>query len=104
MLFRSQYTTKYTVTCTDANGNTVTSPLNVTFTIKHGNETKVINGETEYLDFDADKVVEIAVVVAFPNGTAANDNPYQGCSVKIDFTVDIVQANGVDANGDLILP
>jgi hypothetical protein len=42
------------------------------------------------------------VIVEFANNTAEHDNHYQGRSVDIQFVVEAVQENGVDANGDLI--
>ncbi len=42
------------------------------------------------------------VIVEFVNGTAQNDNKYQGTSVDVTFTVETVQQNGIDANGNKI--
>ncbi len=44
------------------------------------------------------------VVVEFENGTPGRDNPYQGKAVDVQFTVEAVQENGVDGQGNLILP
>ena len=44
------------------------------------------------------------VVVEFKNGTPDKDNPYQGKAVDVQFTVEAVQENGVDDQGNLILP
>lgn len=44
------------------------------------------------------------VIVEFVNGTPDYDNMYQGAGAQIQFVVETVQQNGVDTNGDLILP
>lgn len=48
------------------------------------------------------KVTVFNVIVEFVNGTAENDNDYQGTSVDVTFTVETVQQNGIDANGNKI--
>lgn len=54
-------------------------------------------------------VTAITVTITFPNGTADHDNDFQSTAVKtagaeLVFTVEAVQGNGVDANGELITP
>jgi len=75
--------------------------------------------ETPYVEVEATNgvggsITSITVVVVFPNGNPDNtldnagnvieygDNHYQNAEAKIAFTVEAVQGNGVDANGDLI--
>jgi predicted ribosomally synthesized peptide with SipW-like signal peptide len=50
------------------------------------------------------KTSEFVVVVEFENGTPDRDNPYQGKAVDVQFTVEAVQENGVDDQGNLIPP
>lgn len=47
---------------------------------------------------------QIVVLITFPNGTAEHDNQFQGKDAEISLVVEAVQANGVDANGNLITP
>ena len=62
-------------------------------------------------------ITSIKVIVEFPNGIANNvydtdgvtvlqygDNHYQEATTALTFTVEAVQANGVDAQGNLIQP
>ncbi|MBQ2255371.1 MAG: hypothetical protein II330_00760 [Clostridia bacterium] len=42
------------------------------------------------------------VIVEFENGKPEDDNKYQGAVANIQFIVETVQQNGVDANGNLI--
>lgn len=49
----------------------------------------------------AGNTIEFYVTVVFPNGTPAEQNKYQGGYANIQFTVEAVQANGVE-NGQLI--
>lgn len=48
-----------------------------------------------------DQEIEFYVTVVFPNGTPAEQNKYQGGYANVQFTVEAVQANGVE-NGQLI--
>lgn len=58
-----------------------------------------------WISVDAGVVIgSLEVIAAFPNGTPEHDNPYQEATAKIAFTLEAVQANGVDVNGNLILP
>ena len=64
---------------------------------------------------DGTEIIEITVVVKFPNGEPEDiiddadgslikrgDNYYQQAQAKIAFTIEAAQANGVDANKNLI--
>ena len=53
---------------------------------------------------EAEEITQITVIVTFPNGTAEHDNPFKGAATRIKFALEAVQANGIDANGELILP
>jgi predicted ribosomally synthesized peptide with SipW-like signal peptide len=53
---------------------------------------------------EAGAITDIVVTIEFPNGTEAHDNEFKKAGAAITFTVEAVQGNGVDANGDLILP
>lgn len=66
---------------------------------------------------EGNEITSINVIVEFPNGNPDNtyeadgvtvseygDNHYQEANTTLTFTVEAVQANGVDANGELILP
>lgn len=75
------------ITVTDANGNA--------FTNTDANAYYDVLGEPG-------KVTVFNVIVEFVNGTAKNDNDYQGTSVDVTFTVETVQQNGIDANGNKI--
>ena len=48
------------------------------------------------------EILTITVTVSFPNGTPEHDNAYQNGKASLTFAVEAVQANGVDANGNLI--
>ena len=47
-------------------------------------------------------ITDIEVIVMFPNGQPADDNQFQGANTSFTFTVEAVQANGVDGTGNLI--
>lgn len=47
-------------------------------------------------------VMTVTVVVEFPNGTPAHDNAFKAAQAAVTFTVEAVQMDGVDANGELI--
>lgn len=66
-------------------------------------DAKEFTSEWIQIDAGAD-MASIDVKVTFPNGTPEHDNPFQNGTAKMTFTVEAVQANGVDANGALILP
>ena len=66
---------------------------------------------------DSIEIDSIHVIVEFPNGNPNNtydvdgttvleygDNYYQEATASLTFTVEAVQANGVDTNGNYILP
>jgi predicted ribosomally synthesized peptide with SipW-like signal peptide len=62
-------------------------------------------GTTQYSALGAPgETTTFLVIVEFTNGTPDRDNQYQGAAADIQFTVTAVQGNGVDENGDLILP
>lgn len=109
-----KYTARYTAKFVDKNGNevvpkdkdgnTVTGEmLKVKITYNNG---LTFTGSNEYAILERPgsevKTAVFTVEVEFPNGTEAHDNQYQGLSVAIDFVVEVVQYNGVDANGNLI--
>lgn len=73
-----------TITVVDANGNAFEGTNAYSVLGAAGSETT------------------FTVTVTFPNGTADHDNPYQGALANIAFTVEAVQYNGVDQNGNLI--
>ena len=52
----------------------------------------------------AGNITDIVVTIEFPNGTADHDNEYKKAGSSITFTVEAVQGNGVDGQGNLILP
>ena len=106
------YTVKHDVKFVDADGNVVEvkdadgNPLPdmVTVTVTPKGSNTVMSGQNAYADLGGkNATAEFTIVVEFPNGTVKHDNQYQGLSVAINFTVEVVQANGVD-NGNLILP
>lgn len=49
-------------------------------------------------------IMTITVTVTFPNRAPELDNPYKKAQASMAFTVDAVQANGVDNQGELIYP
>ena len=62
-----------------------------------------------WIDVDAPNhvgaaITDIAVIVTFPNGQPAHDNLFQEANATFTFTVEAVQANGVDGAGNYILP
>ncbi len=60
---------------------------------------------SEWFEVDASVAIpSIAVKVTFPNGTPDHDNLFQNGTANIAFTLEAVQANGVDGNGNLIVP
>ena len=88
----------------DREGNTMSGKMLSVKVFYDGDKT--FEGQNEYAVLQAPgsgaKTATFTVVVEFEN--ADNNNDYQGCTAEIDFIVEIVQYNGVDANGDLILP
>ena len=53
---------------------------------------------------NAATIMTIVVTVTFPNRAPELDNPYKKAQASIAFTVDAVQGNGVDSQGNLITP
>lgn len=103
---------KYRVIAT----STSTSSVNLADALKI---TAKVNGTTYTLDKDNDTfnsgwirveapnhvgaaITDIEVIVMFPNGQPAHDNPFKGANATFTFTVEAVQANGVDGTGNLI--
>ena len=44
----------------------------------------------------------IVITVEFPNGAADHDNQFKGAETSIAFTIEAVQHNGLDSNGNYI--
>lgn len=55
-------------------------------------------------DANGNKYFTIEVTITFPNGTPEHDNQFQDRQCNLQFVVEAVQANGVDAQDNLILP
>ena len=88
-------------TYTDTEGNQ--HPWADVLDIKVLHDGKEFDGKYAYDDLGApDSTATFVVMVIFKNGTAEHDNHYQDRRTDIQFTVEAVQDNGVDANGNLI--
>ena len=93
-----------------ATGKDMFEVLNIAVYVKNENGAYVlvqdeISDEAKYYTLGAPtSETTFMVVVEFPNGTPDHDNMYQGAGAEIQFVVETVQQNGVDGNGDLILP
>lgn len=108
-----KYTVKSDIKFVDADGNEVDvqdgegNPLPDMVTVKvtpSGSQNK-FEGANTYVNLGGkNSTAAFTVVVEFPNGQPSNDNRYQGLSVSVDFTVEVVQDNGVNPDGSLILP
>lgn len=77
----------------------------VTHTMKQSNKSF----ESAWISVEAPNgvggnITAVTVVITFPNGTPAHDNPFKKATAKLALTVEAVQGNGVDANGNLITP
>ena len=91
------------ITPTDEEGNALADMVTVKVTPK--DSTNTFTGVNTYVALGGyNATADFTVVVEFPNGTIEHDNQYQGLGMAIDFTVEVVQANGVKADGTLILP
>lgn len=68
--------------------------------------TSWVTADTLGFTYDANgnKYILIDVVITFPNGTPEHDNQYRDRQCNLQFVVEAVQANGVDNQGNLILP
>ena len=83
------------------------SETEINYTMNYSDTADARSFETGWFGVDATngngaEIVEMTVIVKFPNGTPEHDNPFQKAKAKIAFTVDAVQYNGVDENGNLI--
>ena len=97
------YTVRHVATAEDKEGNTIASPL--TISVTPAGSTNSFTGTNTYVELGSNQdEAEFTVTVEFPNGTTADDNAYQGATMSVQFTVEIVQANGVNTDGTLILP
>ena len=59
------------------------------------------SGWISSLDKTLDNTI-IVITVEFPNGTATHDNQFKGAETSIAFTIEAVQHNGIDSNGNYI--
>ena len=121
---------KFTIDVTNSSNVAVQYRINAVSTIGENTEKKdlsevltytvMINGNavtmqttdtagkeaaSAWIAVDAGAAIEsLEVIAAFPNGTPEHDNPYQEATAKIAFTLEAVQANGIDNNGNMIVP
>ena len=121
---------KFTIDVTNSSNVAVQYRINAVSTIGENTEKKdlsevltytvMINGNavtmqttdtagkeaaSAWIPVDAGAAIEsLEVIAAFPNGTPEHDNPYQEATAKIAFTLEAVQANGIDNNGNMIVP
>ncbi len=107
---------RYKVTATSTIGEDATVDLSdaLTVTALVNGQSYVMSGtnksfETDWIPVGVEDgagvdITDITVTVEFPNGTPEHDNAFRGAGASIVFAVEAVQDNGVDGNGDLILP
>ena len=91
------------VTVEDENGNPLPNMIRVSVTPK-GSQNAFVGSNTYVALGGPNSTADFTVVVEFPNGQPEYDNYYQGLKMSVNFTVETVQANGVNSDGTLITP
>ena len=84
-----------------ATGTNLADALNITVTVDN-EELTTAGDASAYYPLGSGDGAAFTVRVEFPNGDPANDDLYQKAQTTLYFTVEAVQGNGVDDNGDLI--
>ena len=97
---------KDTIKITDSDGKTVARNGMLTVSVFYGANEVEFTGENKYAVLQApdsdSNTATFTVVVEFVNyDDHDSNNIYQGCTAEVDFIVDIVQYNGVLADGTL---